>query len=114
LIGLDRPVAHHDVALRESRNVRLVRHHHDRDPALVELLENVHDLETCAAVEVAGRLIGEDDFRIVDESTRDRDSLLLAAGKLARMMIFAAGKADGSEDFLAFSPSSAFVRRCSP
>ncbi len=57
---------------------------------------------TGAAVEIAGRLVGEDDFRIVDQSARDRDALLLAAGKLARMMIFAAGKADGSEHFLGF------------
>ena len=47
---------------------------------------------TGAAVEVAGRLIGEHDFRIVDQGTRDRDALLLAAGKLAGMMIFAAVK----------------------
>ena len=69
---------------------------------LVEPLENVHDLETGAAIEVAGRLIGEDDFRIVDERTGDRHPLLLAAGKLARMMVFAVGKANGSEDFSGF------------
>ena len=35
-------------------------------------------------VEVARRLVGDDDVGVVDECTRDADTLLLAAAKLAR------------------------------
>ena len=79
-----------------------MRHHHDRDPALVELLKNPHDFDARAAVEIAGRLVSQDDLRIVDQSAGDGDALLLSAGELAGMMIFAAGKADGGEHFPGF------------
>ncbi len=42
---------------------------------------------TCAArvgIEIAGRLVGEHELRLVDERARDRDALQFAAGELAR------------------------------
>ena len=50
-----------------------------------------------AAVEGAGRLVGEDEARLVDERARDRDALLLAAGELRRAMMRAIGEADAGE-----------------
>ena len=47
-----------------------------------------------ARVEVTGRLVGEDELRIVGERTADRGALLLAARKLRRAMIEAVGKPD--------------------
>src|ERR1700722_19767284 len=38
------------------------------------------------AVEVAGRLVGEENFRVGDQSACDGDALLLAAGKFASAM----------------------------
>ena len=93
-VGLNDAIAHHDVAARVGRDVRFVRHHDDGDAAVVQLLENSHDFDAGAAVEISGRLVGQQHFRIVDQGARDRDALLLAAGKLTRMMIFAAGQAD--------------------
>src|SRR6266567_7072366 len=83
-------VTHEDIAPRIRSNVLLVRHHEDRDTALVQLLKNFHDLDARAAVDVSCRLIGEHDLGIVDQRARNRDALLLATRKLARMMIFAA------------------------
>ena len=37
-----------------------------------------------AAVEVAGRLVGQQHGRVGDDRARDRDALLLAAGELVR------------------------------
>ena len=45
---------------------------------LLELLKDVHDLDGCAGVEVAGRLVGEQDRRAVEQGARDSDTLLLA------------------------------------
>jgi len=40
-----------------------------------------------AAVEIAGRLIGQQDLRLGDERPCQRQPLLLAAGKLSRTMM---------------------------
>ena len=45
-------------------------------------------------VEVAGRLVGEDDARADDQSARDGDTLLLAAGHMARQVRGAVGETD--------------------
>ena len=45
-------------------------------------------------IQRAGRLVRQDDLRIVDQRARDGDALLLSAGKLAGMMLVAAGQAD--------------------
>src|SRR5579872_2272123 len=95
----------HDLAVLERDDPRtvfrdglLVRDEHDRDAAIVlEALEDVHDLDAGAAVEISGGLVREQDRRIVQQRPRDGDPLLLAAGQLIRMMIDAIGKADGVE-----------------
>ena len=48
-------------------------------------------------VEVPGRLVGEDHARFDDERPGDRDSLLLAAGELARQVRGAVGEPDLAE-----------------
>ena len=47
----------------------------------------VHHLDARAGVEVAGRLVGQQDRRVVDERPRDGHALLLAAGQLVRVMV---------------------------
>ena len=53
-------------------------------PSRVELVDQGHDRPAGGAVEVAGRLVREDDRRPPDERPRDRDALPLAAGELGR------------------------------
>src|SRR6266576_5106192 len=83
----DHAVAHHYVAFRISRDVLLVRDHDDGDAVLVELLENGHDLDAGSAVEIAGRFVCQQYLWIIDQRARDRDALLLTAGKLTRKMV---------------------------
>ena len=45
-------------------------------------------------VEIAGRLVGEQQARRVDQRARDGDALLLAAGELARRVALAIAEAD--------------------
>ena len=88
LIPLDAPVPERDRAGRVLRDVGLVRDEHDREAALaVQPLEDVHHLDARARVEVARRLVGQQDRRAVDERTRDGDALLLSARELIRMVI---------------------------
>ena len=48
-------------------------------PRAFDLAKQVHDLERQVGIEIAGRLVGEDELRIVDERARDGDPLLLAS-----------------------------------
>ena len=62
-----------------TNQLAVVGRHDHRRPARVDLAKEVHDFERQVGIEVAGRLIGEDDGRVVHEGARDRDALLLTA-----------------------------------
>ena len=82
IIVEDEPVAHPDDSIGVGGDGRVVRHEDDREPVLaVELAEEAEDLLARLRVEVAGRLIGDQEGAAVDQRAGDRDSLLLAAGE---------------------------------
>ena len=58
---------------------------------------SVEDLVRRTAVEVAGRLVGEEHGRPRDERPCDRDALLLAAGELGRAVRATVGEADARD-----------------
>ena len=58
--------------------------HDDRAPGLVQALEQGHQLGTAAAVEGAGRFVGQDHRRVVDQRPGHGHALLLAAGQRVR------------------------------
>ena len=62
--------------------------------SLVERLQQVEDLVAGLAIEVARRLVAEQQRRIGDDGARDADALLLAAGELPRIVLRAVGEAD--------------------
>ena len=79
--------------------VRLgVRHLDDGRAFAIELLEQLHDLAALVRVEVAGRLVGEDERGLRDERARDADQLLLAARELRRVQILLADDLEPVED----------------
>src|ERR1051325_2015890 len=85
--GHDGAVDDLDAALRASGDARVVG---DEDDGLVlrgELFEDGDDVAAGLRIEVAGRLVGEDERRIVDQSAGDGDSLALSAGELVRAML---------------------------
>jgi len=87
-IADDAPVPESDDPPAESGDVRLMGHEDDRDPRFpVEFHEKLHDLDTGMGVQITGGLIGQDQRRLVHESACDGHPLLLAAGKLVRVMI---------------------------
>ena len=63
----------------------------DHDESHTELLsgleEKVQHLIRVLAVKCTGRLVGHDDIGVVDQRTRDSDTLLLTTGKLAREVV---------------------------
>ena len=98
----DQPIAHDDVTLRIRGDVLLVRDHDDGDAVLVELLENGHDLNAGSAVEIAGRFVRQQYLGLVDQRARDRDALLLTAGKLTRKMVLTTREPDRCKHAIRF------------
>ena len=84
----DRPLAD------RANQLAVVRRHEDGGPFRVDLAEQVHDLEGEIGIEIARRLVREDERRLVDERPRDRDALLLAARQLDGIRVDAMLKAD--------------------
>ena len=56
--------------------------------------QQVEDVPAVVRVEIAGRLVGEDQRRIVGQRARDGDALLLAARQLRRVVMSAIVQAD--------------------
>src|SRR5471030_3101647 len=76
---------------------RVVRHHADRGAGAVQLAEEVHDRFAAARVEVAGRLVREQDERLAGDGARHGDALLLTARELAGQMLRAMRHPDALE-----------------
>jgi hypothetical protein len=72
--------------------------HNGRPGAFMQVVEQVEDGCAGDAVQVAGRLVGNQQRRVVDQSTRDRDALLFAAGQLGRQSIGAVAQADRTQE----------------
>src|SRR5262245_42390608 len=85
------------VAAGVDGDVRLVRDEDDGLALVVQALEDAHDLLRGAGIQVAGRLVGQDQLRVVDERAGDRDALLLSARELARVVVPAVREADDLE-----------------
>ena len=60
--------------------------------------EQGHDRAAGARVELACRLVGEEQVRAIGERPRDGDPLLLAAGQLVRSVARAIGQTDDIEE----------------
>jgi hypothetical protein len=82
----------------------VVRRHQHRRAGGVDVPEEIHDLERQVRVEVARRLVGQDDLRLVDERAGDRDALLLTARQLRRVGQRAMLEADPLEHLIRAPP----------
>ena len=66
----------------------VVGDHNNSITGLVNTMKFLHDGFGTFGIETAGRLIGENNFRIGDQGAGDSDALLLATGKLIWIIIF--------------------------
>ncbi len=101
--GCDFAVMQFDAAVGKAGDDRIVRDHHDGSALLVQLTEQAQDDFFIDSVEVAGGLVGENDFGIVDEGASNADALLLSARELRRRVmgaVFEADAVEGVEGFL--------------
>ncbi len=64
-----------------------MRDHQYGCPLAVDFAEQVHNLKRERRVDIAGRLVRDDELRVIDQSAREADALLFAAGKLGRLAL---------------------------
>src|ERR687892_1205824 len=86
----------HD-SLRAGGELHVVRYVHDGRPLGVEPLQQVEHLRRRVRVQVAGRLVADQQRRVGRERSCDRDVLLLTAGHLGRQVVRLVGQADELE-----------------
>ena len=82
-VGDHLAVEHANLARHLIGEARLVGDHEDGGAGDVELADELDDRCTGGAVEVPGRLVGENDRRAPDEGAGDRNPLPLPSGELA-------------------------------
>ena len=85
----DLAVAETDDASGEIGDVVFVCDQDDGDALAVELLQQGHDLDAGVGVEGAGRLVGQNQLRIIDQRAGDGYPLLLPPRELRRVMVHA-------------------------
>ena len=79
--GVNSTVFHVDNTVGDVQNARIVGHHQNRTASPPsEFLKQVHDIAAGMTVEGCCGLIGQNQFGICSESSRNGDSLLLSAG----------------------------------
>ena len=72
----------------------VVRDHTDRGPSPVELSQQLHDGLSVGGVQVARRLVRQQNGRIASNRTRNGDPLLLSARELGRKVLHPMNHAD--------------------
>lgn len=90
-------VEDHDAARTHVEQRPIVRREQDRGAGLVDVFEQTEDIDGELWVEVACRLVREDERRLVHDRARDGHSLLLAARQDARRVRPAAREAHSLE-----------------
>ena len=97
VVAHDPAVAHADDAVAGFGDLVVVRHEQDRLAARVQAPEQLEHLVAAFGVERAGRLVGEQQRRLVGERARDRETLALAAGEHAGRFLGLVGETEQVE-----------------
>src|SRR5579883_68155 len=115
-VGLVRCLIHEDAvldlddAVAKRDDAGIVGNDQHRPVTLMcGLREDAHDRAAIVAVERRGRLVGENDGRVGNKRTRDRDPLLLASAQATRPRSRLLLKPDQTERFTRFSCRSPAV-----
>ena len=84
--------------LRHGGGLWIVRDHDHRFLELqIQPLEHRHRRGGGTRVEIAGRFVGDDDFRVSDDCARNGHALFLSAAELPRIVVVTIGETDQFE-----------------
>src|SRR5437588_11012565 len=101
----DLPVADEHHAVGVASDARVVRDHDYGLPAFVQPPQQRHHMVAAAPIEVARRLVRENDLGVVDQRACDRGPLLLAAGELRWELVPLLADVEHHEDGIEPLPS---------
>jgi hypothetical protein len=88
----------------------IMRHEHKRGARLaIEPEKHLYNRPAGLGVEVACRLVGEENLRPMNECAREGNALLLATGELQWIVVEAVGEADVTEDSRGVLPAAVFA-----
>lgn len=96
-IGVDMAIEHIDYAGGIRSECRVVGDHNDGVAFGMNVFEFFHDDVGRARIEVAGGFVGENNFRVRDDSASNGNALLLASRKLPGKIIFTFLKVETAE-----------------
>ncbi len=88
-----------DATVGKARDHRIVSDHYDRPPLLVKLAQQPQDDLFVLRIEIAGGFIGQNNLRVIDQRSRDADSLLLASRKLPWQVAHAVAQPHAGQSF---------------
>src|SRR6266850_1160600 len=95
----DNSVAHVHDAVEIGCCFGVVSDHDDSlAEILIQLAKHLQDNFRVFRIQISRRLVGKQDFRLVDDRPRDGYALLLAAGKFGRLMVKPPGEAKHLRD----------------
>ena len=87
-------------SMRAARREIVGDRHHGLAVLVDQFAQHLEHLLAGLGIERAGRLVGEDDRRLVGERARHRDALALAAGQLVRPLVHVIGEAERAEQIV--------------
>jgi len=95
VFGFDHASAQADRALAQPGKRQIMcDEHQSRTTLALERENEIDDRAAGGLVEIAGRFVGDEDRRVRCDGARDGDALLLAAGKLGRIVVHAMAEPD--------------------
>ena len=94
VLSLDPAVAHHERPAGARRDRLVVRDDDHGRAVVLDAIEQLGNLLAGRAIQLAGRLVGQQKHGPVGERAGDRDPLHFAAGELRRKMVRAMREAD--------------------
>ena len=112
LVLHDLAVAQPDHALGLFGHVGLVRDQHHRAAFFVQASEDPQHILGRVRVEVAGRLIGQDQRGVRHQRSRHRDALLLPARELRGLVAHAVGHAHRAQGAFGSLPALCSTQAC--
>ena len=88
----------------DSRGILLCKlgivRHHNYQLVLGDFLQDFHDLDARCGIQCAGRLVRQQDIRIVDDGTCNGNALHLPAGHLVGLFLHLVAQSDSPERIL--------------
>src|SRR5687767_8179192 len=70
-----------------ANHLEIVRRHHNRRAARVDVLQQLEHTPRCALVQISRRLVRKDEVGLVHECAGNRNALLLTSRKMSRQLI---------------------------